>query len=297
MLQSDRRQFLAGLGGVGLSLAATTLLSAETRDTGFRVAFLTDTHLPDGKPETAARVASLIESIQASPHPPDLFVFGGDNVMNIDRGSTTEAQAVAQMENWKATVMDRLRIPSVSVIGNHDIWWGAAAGAEKSLALKHFGMPSRYYSAGHGGWRFVLLDTYHAAGCELDEEQWAWLEAELKRETGPTVIVTHAPILSVTHFLEPSIAKGYAYHVPAGWSPKGVIRFRELFRKHPHVKLALSGHMHTVDRVEFDTTHYLCGGAVSGAWWGGDYLGFPPSWHELLLQNDGSWSCTVHRWT
>lgn len=297
MTGTDRRGFLTGMGAIGLAATAGVQLAAQEQPAGLRVAFLTDTHLPADRPEIVPRVAQLIDRIQAGAHPPDLFVFGGDNVMNVDRQSTTAAQAEAQMQLWKTTVMDRLRVPSLSVIGNHDIWWGAAKGEEKSLALKHFAMPARFYAATHGGWRFLLLDTFHSGGCELDAEQWTWLEAELARETAPTFVVTHAPILSATHFLEPGIEKGYAYNVPAGWSPKGVVRFRHLFRKHPQVKLALSGHMHTVDRVDVDTTSYLCGGAVSGAWWGGEYLNFPPSWHELLLQPDGTWSRTVLPWS
>jgi hypothetical protein len=110
-------------------------------------------------------------------------------------------------------------------------------------------------------------------------------------------VVTHAPILSATHFLEPSIEKGYTYQVPAGWSPKGIVRFRQLFRKFPQVKLALSGHMHTIDRVEIDHTTYICGGAVSGNWWNGEYLDFPPSWQEIVLNADGTCSRTVRPWT
>ena len=54
----------------------------------------------------------------------------------------------------------------------------------------------------------------------------------------------------------------------------------EVFRRNPLVKLCLSGHMHTCDRVEYRGVWYVCGGAVSGAWWGGSEYGFPP-WRRL----------------
>lgn len=294
----NRRVFLGqvGMATVAASVAASTA-RADDAKSSLRVAFLTDTHLPTNRPEVAPRVAKLIEDIQAGPQPPDLFLFGGDNVMNIDRGGTMEDDARGQMTLWRKTVMDRLKVPSLSVIGNHDIWWAAGEGKEKDLAVEHYNMPNRYYAKTHGGWRFILLDTFHNAGCELDAPQWEWLEAELAAHSEPTVVVTHAPILSATHFLEPSTEKGHAYQIPAGWSPKGVTRFRQLFRKFPQVKLALSGHMHTIDRVDIDDTTYICGGAVSGSWWAGEYLGFPPSWHELVLNADGTWSRTIRPWT
>lgn len=296
-MTTSRRQFLTQVGvGTAAVAVGVNAVRAEPAGAPLRVAFLTDTHLPTDRPEVAPRVAKLIEEIQAAPQPPQLFLFGGDNVMNIDGRGTTEDNARGQMSLWKKTVMDRLRVPSLSVIGNHDIWWNAGEGKEKELAVEHFRMPQRYYADSHGGWRFVMLDTFHKAGCELDDPQWEWLEAELAAHKEPTVVVTHAPILSATHFLEPSIEKGHTYQVPAGWSPKGVVRFRQLFRKFPQVKLALSGHMHTIDRVEVDTATYVCGGAVSGAWWKGEYLDFPPSWHELLLNPDGTWSRTIRPW-
>ena len=34
--------------------------------------------------------------------------------------------------------------------------------------------------------------------------------------------------------------------------PQGLVRFRELFKQNPRVRLCLSGHMHTCDRVDID---------------------------------------------
>lgn len=296
----DRRQLLqAGLGIVG-GLALSSARAESPAPKGLRVAFLTDTHLPGDKPDVVARVAKLVTDIQARPNPPDLFVFGGDNVMAVD-GKQSPEQVQNQFDLWTQTFAKQLKTPFLSVIGNHDIWWKTSSTSgthpEKALAVERYQMPNRYFSKVIGGWRFVLLDCFQAAGCELDEEQWTWLEAELKNTGEPICLVSHAPILSVTHFFEPSTAKGHAYQIPAGWSPKGVVRFRELFRSQPHMKLALSGHMHTIDRVEVDHTAYVCGGAVSGAWWAGDYYGFPPAWVELELQPDGRWTHQIQPWT
>ncbi|QDU39752.1 Calcineurin-like phosphoesterase [Maioricimonas rarisocia] len=297
-----RRNLLRACAGVAGGAAAMKLSHADdtTDSSTLRVAFLTDIHLPAGRPEIAERVAKLIDSIQARPNSPDLFVFGGDNVMAVD-GDQSDDEVHEQFDLWNRTVTRRLKTPFLSVIGNHDIWWNApgkksAPADPKRLATEHYRMPHRYFSRSVGGWKFILLDCYQQDGCRLDERQWSWLESEVRQENQPVCVVTHAPVLSVTHFLEPSVDTGKGYEIPGSWLPKGVTRFRELFRAHPSVRLALSGHMHTVDRVEVDTTAYVCGGAVSGAWWDGEYLGFPPLWIELILSSDGTWSHEVHPW-
>ncbi len=306
-----RRSFLHSLLG-GLGLGATAQSFAAAPDAAapsgvgpapLRVAFLTDTHLPQGKPEVARSAAALVQSIQSRSAAPDLFLFGGDNIMGVD-GDQTDEQADEQFRLWQATVLDAIRIPTLSVIGNHDIRWKDHDAAkpetfrEKARAVTTYRMPARHYRADHGGWTFFLLDTFQYSGCELDEAQWSWFEKELAVGDTPACVVTHAPLFSATHFLEPDIAKGFAYHVPSGWSPRGLSRFRQLFQEHPRVKLCLSGHMHTCDRVDIDKVTYICGGAVSGNWWKpGDYRGFLPCWVELTLSPDGTWTHQRHEWT
>lgn len=301
-----RRTFLQTIfGGSALLGAAGTIAAASPRDdeaSPLKVAFLTDTHLPAKNDGVSERVAGLIDSIQSGSSAPDLFVFGGDNIMAVD-GSQADEDVEDQFRRWKANVRDRLKKPSVSCIGNHDIRWKERskekpeAYLEKARALEAYNMPARYYKAEHGGWTFILLDVFQANGCLLDDEQWKWLEATLAEGATPVCVVTHAPLFSATHFFEPQTDTGKGYTVPAGWSPQGLVKFRELFRKHPRVKLCLSGHMHTCDRVDVDQTSYVCGGAVSGNWWGkGGYLGFGPCWIELELHPDGRWSHQRRDW-
>jgi 3',5'-cyclic AMP phosphodiesterase CpdA len=65
-------------------------------------------------------------------------------------------------------------------------------------------------------------------------------------------------------------------------------RIKDLFREHPNVKLALSGHIHLKDRVDYNSVTYLCNGAVSGSWWGGPYQECPPGYALVDLFSDGS---------
>jgi len=46
-------------------------------------------------------------------------------------------------------------------------------------------------------------------------------------------------------------------------------KIKDLFAKHKNVKLCLSGHLHLVDRVDYNGVTYLCDGAVCGGWWKG----------------------------
>ena len=303
-----RRSFLQSFaGGLGIwaghSAAGQASFEGRADADLLTVAFLTDTHLPAAKPEIAHRVSVLVNRIQSRPLPPDLFVFGGDNVFAVD-GAQNDEQTDEQFRLWKQNVIEQLKVPSLSVIGNHDIRWKERNAEqpethqEKQRALTTYGMPARHYRADHGTWTFLMLDTFQWTGCELDPAQWTWLEQQLDDGDSPVCVVTHAPLFSATHFLEPSTDKGRGYQVPSGWSPQGLVRFRELFRKHDRVKLCLSGHMHTCDRVEIDHTAYICGGAVSGNWWSAeDYLGFGPTWIELKLHADGRWSHERVNWS
>lgn len=169
-----RRSFLQSFAGsLGLWAGQSHADVPHAETTPFTVAFLTDTHLPAGKPAVATRVAELIKRIQERPMPPELVVFGGDNVFAVD-GNQNDDQTDEQFQLWKQSVMDPLQVPSVSVIGNHDIRWKERstdhpeAFREKNRAVEAFGIPARFYRAEHGGWTFLLLDTFQWTGCELD---------------------------------------------------------------------------------------------------------------------------------
>jgi len=76
----------------------------------------------------------------------------------------------------------------------------------------------------------------------------------------------------------------------------GKKELRKLFQKHDNVRLALSGHQHWLDKCELDRVSYLCGGAVSGAWWGGEYEGFPPAFLILDLNANGTFRSETVYW-
>jgi 3',5'-cyclic AMP phosphodiesterase CpdA len=284
----DRRTFIKGsLAGAGALALSRTGLARQSPGESFRVCLFSDAHVPVPDPESEYRQQErAIKAFElAAAAGPDLMVFGGDNVMAVDQGQSREVSE-AQFANWEQLVRDHVEVPYVTCIGNHDIWYAEGNTREdnKAMALESFDMPNRYYAQEAGGWKFLLLDVYNTGGEQvLDEEQWEWLEAELASTTQPCAVVTHGPILSVAHQL-------------VGGAIGAAGRFRELFLKHPHVRLALSGHMHCVEQIEYDEVTYVCAGAVSGSWWGGNYSHFPPAYGLLDLQTDGSFTSEVVFW-
>jgi 3',5'-cyclic AMP phosphodiesterase CpdA len=153
------------------------------------------------------------------------------------------------------------------------------------MALQQLGLPSRYYSYDQAGWHFIILDSTHPRILQdsnipytgkLDEEQYLWLVSDLKATPAetPVCIASHIPILAACEY-------GAWMHIDAR-------RMRSLFLKHRNVRLCLSGHGHQHDRVEYLGVKYLCDGAVSGNWWSGDYMDFPPAYVVVDLYSDGS---------
>lgn len=291
MHQSTRRKFIttAGLAATAVHFkpqSASAAQSTRTSEKGkpFRICFFTDAHLPskNSHPKRLPnsilhhqeRIDTAFES--ANSHKPDAFVFGGDNYFAIDQGNTEE-NVILQCENWKRVVKKHVKVPHVSVIGNHDIWKPRGEKPEdpKAYAVKTFQMPYRYYAKTFGNWKFIMLDVFGSDKYNNDKKQQAWFEQQIDCDQN-ICIVTHTPIFSVTNYIEGGPEVGDRK------------KMRALFNKHKNVKLALSGHQHLIDRVEFDTVTYVCGGSVSGAWWEGPYKQTPPAYTIFDLYPDGS---------
>lgn len=248
---------------------------------------MTDAHVTG--PERANQMERAFAA--ALKERPDLYIYGGDNVMNVDANHTWES-ATKQFGAWKQVVEAYSKRPGHHVIGNHDIWWFKDEAPDNSLrdkgyALKTFGMSNRYEAIEAGGWRFLMLDVFHADGCRVDPEQMEWLLREVKGTSKPVCLVSHAPIFSVSHFEELGPPKNGSWAVPTSWQVGNAVELTRALRDASNVKLALSGHMHHIDRCDYHGITYVCGGAVSGAWWGGAYHGFPPAVVMLELGPDG----------
>lgn len=313
----SRREFTraAGIGMIGLgasclgassqdppaSQAAAPTTPAKPRARAVRIAHLTDMHI---QPERKAGegTAACLRHAQSLPDKPELIITGGDTVM--DSFDAPHDRTKLQWELWKSVLKDNCSVPVESCVGNHDVWgWNkkksGCAGDEpkygKKWAAEMFGVERLYRSFDRAGWHFVLLDSVfpHGDGYigKLDDEQLSWLETDLRAVPAarPIAIVSHIPILSAAPMVrarpnqtgDDRLLSNAEVHADCR-------KLIGLFTRHRNVKLCLSGHIHEVDRIDFQGVSYLCSGAVSGNWWKGKHYDCIEGYALLDLFDDGS---------
>lgn len=307
----NRRLFLqqGGVAALGLATGLTAAAAPNPqRQRKLRVAHLTDVHVsPDlGAP---AGMAAALRHAQAQADRPDLILFGGDCIG--DALGTPKPRVLEQWDVWDRVLAAELKTPARMCLGNHDILgWNrrddVALRADphygKVLALERLKMPARYYSFDQAGWHFAVLDSmefWHGNNqgylARLDDEQFAWLAADLAATPAatPVLVLSHIPILSVAAFLDGDLAGTGTWVVPGAWMHIDARRIKDLFARHANVKVCLSGHLHMVDDVNYVGVRYLCNGAVCGGWWKGRWQEFGPAYALLDLYDDGSVERTI----
>lgn len=265
-----------------------------------RLAHLTDVHI---QPELSAAegFAACLHHVQSQAERPELILFGGDCIM--DGFFEGRDRTKTQWDIWTRVLKADCSLPIEACIGNHDIWgWsksksgcnGSEAAYGKKWAIDVLGIHDRYRSFDRGGWHFIVLDSIHPHGesfvGKLDDEQFDWLAADLKKTSPrtPVLILSHIPILASSVFFLEETERGGDWNIPAAAMHIDARRLKDLFLKHPNVKCCLSGHLHLVDRVEYDGVTYLCDGAVCGNWWKGPRQEFREGYAMLNLYSDGS---------
>ena len=295
----DRRRLLAaGAGALGVGFVSSRSRAATDTAPAVRAAHVTDAHVYAERRAPRGVAAMFRHMFADGDAAPELVLNTGDTVMNIDSDEATGADAVAQLDLWRAAVRAGCPVPVRSCLGNHDLWSGfrptAAAPAAKAgpgLASDSLGVPHPWYSFDHGGWHFTVLSSAWPGYGTLGDEQFAWLARDLAAVPAdrPVCVLSHFPILGVTSFVYGDACRdGDRNVVPGSWQHADCWKITELFRRHPNVKLCLSGHMHTRDRCEYRGVWYVCGGAASGAWWDGAEYGFVPCYGLLDLFADGT---------
>ncbi len=291
------------LGGVAIAGQPTPQTPrpppAPGRKRALRIAHLTDIHV---QPERAAGegMAACLRHVQSLADPPDVIFNGGDSIM--DAFEADQARTTTQWKLWQKTLRDECSLPIEHCIGNHDVWgWdkkkSGTTGSEpnhgKKWAMEVMGLERPYRAFDRAGWRFIVLDSIYPKDDgyigRLDDEQFAWLEAELKR-TPPDqsiLILSHIPILSAAALLfrGPDL-RGQREVSPALMHVDSLL-LKDLFGRHPNVKLCLSGHLHLVDRVDYNSVSYFCNGAVSGNWWKGRHRDCDEGYALIDLYPDG----------
>lgn len=307
-----RREWLklSAAAGAGVVVAGATHLAPGSEDGAkpkgrpLRLAHLTDSHTQPER-RAAEGTAACLRHVRELERPVDLVVTGGDLIM--DSFEADRSRTKPQWDLYTRVLRDECAVPIEHTLGNHDIWgWhkgkSGATGSEpdygKKWAMDVLGLAKPYRSFNRGGWHFVILDTVVSDGDgylgRLDNEQFEWLQSDLAAvpPTTPIVVISHIPILAacVLNDLKGDAEQQREFKIPGSWLLIDGRRVRDLFQSHRNVKLCLSGHIHQLDRVDFEGVTYICDGAVSGAWWKGPKHRCPEGYGVVELFPGGTFS-------
>lgn len=288
---------IAGLYLPKISTAGSVSLLSQKRKRSLRIAHITDVHI---QPELNAPIyfEKCLHHLQSLPDKPDIIFNGGDTIM--DALEQEKSRVVEQWDLWHSIVKNECSLKIEHCIGNHDVWGLKAAMGDplygKRYALDMMQIEKRYRSFDLNGWHFIVLDSTHLKAdgswytAKLDEEQFDWLKNDLAatNPSMPVLILSHIPILAGCVFYDGDNRKGGDWNIPGSWMHIDSIEIVSLFSKHANVKACLSGHIHLLDKVEYNGVSYYCNGAVSGNWWDGDYHETKAGYAIVDLFDDGT---------
>jgi 3',5'-cyclic AMP phosphodiesterase CpdA len=296
----------AALGGFGglcqIAIAANDESKTAARKRSLRIAHLTDVHV---QPELGAGegLIACLHHVQSQADKADIIFNGGDAVMD-----TLAVGADRTKLLWKLyldTMRQESSLPIEHCLGNHDVWgWdkkksgmsGSEPGYGKAWAMDVLGLAKPYHSFDRAGWHFIVLDSIHESTDalfegRLDDEQFDWFVGDLRNcpAATPICIMSHMPILSAATFFDGQNEKsGKEWRVSGAQVHLDARKLKDLFFQHPNVKLCLSGHLHLLDRVDYNGVSYLCNGAVCGNWWKGKRQETDAGYALVDLYDDGS---------
>ena len=281
----------------GLSIPKLAISQSFQPRRVLRVAHLTDIHI---QPHLWAgrSFEKCLHHIQNLSDKPDLIVNTGDSVMG-SHGISKE-KASKEWRLYHDIISSENSIPLISCIGNHDIWHPQQGMFDdgKKRAMNEMELQLPYFSIDKNGWHIIVLDSVQSRPegtgylASLDEDQFHWLKNDLRMTPAqtPVLIASHIPILSASVFFDGDNLKGGNWVVPGSWMHMDAPKLVSLFNKHENIKLAVSGHIHLLDRVTYNNISYCCNGAVSGNYWMGKYKETSPGYAIIDLFEDGSFS-------
>lgn len=304
----NRRTLLKATGLLPLMTAVDGIAAPTVaRRRSVRFAYIGDTHiLAETKPMEL--VAKCFHHLQNQADKPAFILHGGDTIM--DALAQDRNKVEKQWDAWNTVVRADNSLPIEYCIGNHDVWGYEQAKSDpqygKKWAMDQMKISERYRSFDRNGWHFIVLDSVQLTPqnkwytANIDPEQLAWLKADLAKTNPktPILLMSHIPIVSATVFYDKTNVKNGNWQIPGGWNHTDAAELIELFYQYPNVKTALSGHMHLLDRVDYNGVAYLCNGAVSGNWWTNDTYHQTKAGYALIdLYDDGTVERTYLHYT
>lgn len=302
----NRRKFLQTSAAAALTLAAPALpfgkSAAKTRRAErFTFIHFTDTHV---QPELRAgeglhQCIEVMNRVGA-----DFAIHGGDIVFDVFK---TDRKRAHRLYDLYLRELKHFKAPTHHVIGNHDVFGvDPASGVARSdpqyakrMFEEYLGEGRTYRSFDHGRWHFILLDSIDITSDRsyrglIDYEQMEWLQEDLQK-TGrerPVVIVTHIPLLTLFWQIIDNHGAPLSPHV-ALTNAKKVWDLIEPY----NVKAVLQGHLHIIEKMEYNGTQYITSGAVCGNWWKGPRMGHPEGFAVCEVEGDNiSWRYETYGW-
>jgi hypothetical protein len=247
--------------GAGESLSFA--LSPTTQAPSFQFVHASDTHISEQSAPRTRRLRQLVDSIK-----PAFTIISGDLVRDALRVPEAEARGYYDLFMRERAAF---RAPVYTAPGNHEIFGIETDKSGVSPTNPLFGktmyrsfLGPDYYSFNVGGVHFVALNTVDIAGNyyhgHVDSLQLAWLGRDLAALPPRTVVVTfnHIPFYSSSETLN-----GYDDGPPAPTliTVNGKTTFRHTVSNAAEVltvlarqrhELALGGHIHIVERLEYE---------------------------------------------
>jgi len=303
--KTSRRDLLktASLAGAFGLLPGLALADGKKGKPGrkrlLRIAHFTDAHVqPAG---TGSKwLGEALDHANSLTDAPSLILFGGDQV--FDGTNVSKDQMASQWVEFHATLRNNNSLPVKYCLGNHDIWGWSSTAIDprepeygKQWARDTLQMDRTYYSFDEAGWHFVVLDSIarfrDSYIGKLGHQQLEWLDNDLTAHADkPTLVMSHIPLMSAcATFFGNCEVDDHKWHVPGTLMHIDARHTKDLFLKHSNVKVCVSGHIHLVDRVDYNGVSYLCNGAISGNWWKGNFQETPPGYSLIDLFDDGTW--------
>ena len=241
----------------------TFALSPLAHASSFQFVHASDTHISEQSAPRTRRLRQLVDSIR-----PAFALITGDLVRDALRVPEAEARGY-----YDLFVRERsaFRTPVHTVPGNHELFGIETDKSGVPATHPLFGkamyrsyLGPEYYSFNMGGVHFVALNTADIGGNfyygHVDSLQLAWLARDLAALPPRTVVVTfnHIPFYSAGEILN-----GYDDSPPAPTliTVNGKTTFRHTVSNAADVlsvlatrrhELALGGHIHMVERLEYE---------------------------------------------
>ncbi len=283
-------------------LIACTCNDKQTKNqdqNSFSFVFMTDIHL---QPEQNATEGFLQAIDTINKLSPDFVLTGGDNIMDALGQTFGRSDS---LYNLYDSITAKLKMPVHNTLGNHEVFGlYTESGIDEShpdygKKMYEKRLAERYYSFDYQNWHFIILDAIgftedrHYYG-HIDSIQIAWLKSELEKigKDKPIAISTHIPFLSIGAqvFENPTQGMNRGSIVT---NSNDIIKIIEPY----NVKLVLQGHLHFLEDIYYNGTHYITGGAVSSKWWQGKRNGLEEGF--LLITIDGEefkWEYIDYGW-